>query len=255
MNDDVIEILRHRATIIENISGLHSYGNKAGSDKQQLSLFGDAVESKISLIEPKDINYDKLLEDEKDVLGVYLTYNPFDSYILVEKKFCTHNIESLMDLNADAKKGIILLARVNEIKYKKSEAGNSYAKLIINDATSGCMVYLWGKKYGELIGNIFNNQIYLIELGYKNDGNTLFVVNMRTASSVPIEKIVKNISLYIADIEDIPKVREYVYGNMIGSKYSLSFIFNGEIYNAPYKVDFDSNDYYYLKNFIYDIKL
>jgi len=255
MNQEILDKLRHRAIIINNIDGLNSYGLSFNKNKQQLSLFGDAVESKISLVESNDINYGELIEKEKDSLGVYLTYNPFDEFILVNKKYCNNTIESLLDVANDCKKGIILLARIIEVKYKKSAAGNSYAKVIIGDSTGNYMVYLWGKDYSKLIKDIFKDQIYLIELGFIKDGNTFFVVNIKEARNIDIEKYVKEICLQIEDPENIPIVREYIFSNMIGSQYSLSFIHNGEKYDAPYRINFTSDDYYYLKDYITNLKI
>jgi DNA polymerase-3 subunit alpha len=255
MRQDVLDKLASRATVLNNIDGLVSYGLNFNKNKQQMSLFEDVVESKMSLNIPENIEYEKLLEQEKDVLGVYLTHNPFDDFILVRKKFCNNTIEGLLDVQDDCKSGIVLIARINEVKKKHSKAGNQYSKLMIGDSSSNFMVYLWGDKYNKLSPHIFNNNIYLIELGFRKDGNTFFVVNMKNLNSFDISRFVKKIIMHISDVEDIPKTREYIISNMIGNTYNLSFVFGGEIFDAPYKINFNGDNYNYLKNYITDLRV
>lgn len=257
MNDQIKQELLNRVTIVNNLDNLVKYGNNFKKNLQQFSLFGDSIEIKPQIPQAEYINYDEIIAKEKDILGVCLTYNIFDRYYLVKKRFCNNTISSLNEMTESCPTGIMLLASVDDIEYRKSMSGNNYAKITIQDHNDSCKAYLWGKYYQNNISKIFKNQIYLIELGYKKDNESIFIVNIRKVEDIDPKDFISELALEI-DKSNVIKVREYVFNNMfkgIQGDYNLIFRYTGVDSIAPYKVSFSESDYLYLKDLVINIEI
>ncbi len=250
MNDEIKSKLEWRATIIDNSDKLIKHGSSKFNN--QFSLFEDDNKASIKLDPPKDINYKDILDKETNVLGVNLTYNIFDRHILVNKRFCNSTIRTVVELTEDANK-LIFLAVVKDIEYKKSAAGNNYAKILLQDHDSSVSAFLWGDFYKRKISSVFKDRIYLVEVNYNDKNNSTSIVNIRDVNEVNPEEYISTIIFHLDKLEDAPKVIPYIHAKMFGSRYALKFKFDGDIFIPQYKINFCEEDYLYLKNFITDL--
>jgi len=257
MNNQIRDVLSNRVTIVENIDNLVKYGNDFKKNLQQLSLFGNSIEAKPKLSEINNINYYEAVTKEKNILGICLTYNIFDKYFLIKKRFCNNTISSLNEMTEDCPSGIILLSSINDIEYRTSLAGNKYAKLQLQDYDSSCGVYLWGSAYQKNISKIFKDRIYLIELGYNKDNESVFIINIRPVDDINPQEYISTIILGI-DKSNTVKTREYVFKNMFmgtTGDYNLIFRYSEVDYAAPYKIIFNEEHYLYLKDLNINIEI
>lgn len=250
INDEIKSTLHWRATILANAERLIKYGSQA--DNSQLSLFGNDNKQFVKLEEPQEVDYNDILDKEKDVLGVNLIYNVFDRYILIAKRFCNNTVRSLVEKTESAS-GIAFLAMVTDIEYKKSGAGNNYAKIYLRDNDSTIRVYLWGDVYRKNISRIYKNKIYLVEVNYNKEKDTTSITNIKDVEEIEIERFVKSLTIYLDDARSAVLAKFYIDNKMFGSQYNLYFNYNDEVFKAPFKINFNEENYLYLKNIILDI--
>ena len=246
MNDEIKSKLEWRETVVDNLEKLIKHGSN--QDNNQLSLFGNSKET-IKLETPKVFNYKQILDKETEVLGVNLTYNVFDRYILIYKRFCNSTIRTVVESTESINKAIFL-ATVRDIEYKKSQAGNNYAKILLQDHDSSISVFLWGEFYKKKISSIFKDKIYLIEVTYNNENNSTAIVNLRDVNDIDIKDYISSIIIHLDSPKNTAKVVPYIHQKMFGNDYNFKFNYCGDIFNAPYKINFSEENYLYLKDFI-----
>lgn len=254
MNQEIISTLNERNIILSNLDSLIKHGNDSKKNKNQLSLFGGQESFKPKLSEPENTNYQDLLDKEKDTLGVCLTYNIFDRHILLVKRFCNNTVRSLNEMTESKQSGIVLIAQITDFKFKKSKAGNNYAKITIQDHNSSAEAYIWGDIYKKHISSLFKGQIYLIELGYNKDNESVFILNIKDVRDIDPKDYVSKIILHLNNFRDAVLVRPYTF-KMWGSDYALDFNYNGQIINAPYRINMTEEHFSYLKQHITDIEV
>jgi len=252
MNQEVEDKLLWRATIIENVESLVKSCSR--NDKAQLSLFAEVERETISLKIPENVNYDKMIEKEADILGVSLTYNIYDRYILHYKKFCNHTLRSINELTESSNK-LVFIAKLQEIEYRLSATGNNYAKIFWKDYDSVTRMYLFGKTYQQLISRAFKGQYYLCEATYNKDKESLSIDKFRALDEIEIKEFVSTIVLYVDSPESAFELRHYIFNNMIGFDYNVIFIYKGDEFKAPYKIKFNEDHYLDIKDLITNIEV
>jgi len=143
---------KNELTFIEN---LIRYGNLMQNEKNmaQQSLFGGA--QVISIQKPRPVPGDEWpaivkLEHEKNLVGIYLTAHPLDTYKLEIDSFCTKGVDlSMLDSDVAAFKGrdLILAGMVTEAYEGMNKKGNRYANLTITDYRGQLKIFFFGNDY------------------------------------------------------------------------------------------------------------
>lgn len=247
MNQKIRDELLWRATIVENSESLIKSCSR--NNKNQLSLFAETKNETINLKEPQDVNYEELLQREVDLMGVALTYNIQDRYILHSKRFCNNTLRSINELSESQGK-IVFIAKIDAIEYKTSLSGNNYARILWKDSDSETRMFLFGEQYQKLISKAFKGRYYLCECSYNKDKESLLIVNFKAIEDIEIADSVSTIILDIKDPESMVLLRGYVFSRMIGSQYDLILQYKGSEFNAPYKINFTEENYCDIKELI-----
>ena len=252
MNQTIKDKLLWRATIVENSESLIKSCSR--NDKNQLSLFESVKNETVSLNVPEDINYEALIEKEVDILGVALTYNIQDRYVLYYKKFCNNTLRSINELT-ETSNGLIFIAKISDIEYRVSGAGNNYAKIWWKDDDSTTRMYLFGDAYQKLISKAFKGRYYLCEASYNKDKESLNIVRFRAIEDLDLADYITTILIYVEDPESIVELRNYVFSKMIGSTYDLIYVYKGDEFKAPYKINFTEENYCDIKDLIINLNV
>ena len=138
------------------VETLIRFGNSYQADKQQQahSLFGDlTMEVEVAHPEPpKDVVLWSDLErlnQERDLVGIYLSAHPLDEYAVILKHYCTTNIskvqskdESLRNMESVKFGGIVSGRRVGT-----SKNGNAYGIIKMEDFENSGEIALFGQDW------------------------------------------------------------------------------------------------------------
>jgi DNA polymerase III alpha subunit len=227
-------ILTNRQILLDNVGDLHNkYKNH---NPNQLSLF-DNKENEINELQLKsNVNFNDLLNKEKEVLGICISYNRLIPYSLIRSKICNTNIGNVFD-NKKNNDNLKFIGNLSSIKHMTAKSsGNKYAKLFFEDETGVYEFYLFGEQYKKYIQSTFTDRIYMVKATYKLDRGSAFVTKLIEADRLDISKIISNIYIEISSTEKAIKIREYVYKNMIGKDYNLYYRFFEKEIKAPYKI-------------------
>jgi len=136
------------------------YGNKMQNDKNNTmqTLFGGSMSIEALKPEPSTNQEWPLLEKlrkEKDVIGIYLSAHPLDSYKFEFEYLCTHSLEDLSDLSKIKTKDVTVAGLVAEFRQGMTKNNRPYALIIIEDFSSSFKFNLFGKdfiEYGRYFG-------------------------------------------------------------------------------------------------------
>ena len=128
------------------------YGSKFQADKQMAtnSLFGADAAVEIAKPElPKCNNWSDLerLNKEKELIGIYLSAHPLDSYRVILTYVCNMGVADLGNLEALRNKDLLLGGIVTGFREGITKTGKPYGILAIEDFTGGGEIPLFGNDY------------------------------------------------------------------------------------------------------------
>jgi DNA polymerase-3 subunit alpha len=135
---------------------LMRYGNKYQADKNStaLSLFGgtDAVNiARPEIPQAKSWNNLERLNNERDMVGIYLSSHPLDDYYVILKHVCNvgmAELEAAKNPDLDNKE-LMVGGIVTAFKQGKTKNGNPFGILKMEDFTGSGEIPLFGKDYSE----------------------------------------------------------------------------------------------------------
>lgn len=155
--------------------------------------------------EPESLR--KKLEAEKEVLGLYLTGNPIDEYIVT-----TTSIDDITD-KCNVVSGII-----EDLVVKKDKNGNNYARFELSDRTGKISCVMFSKNYEAakevlIQGNAvtLTGQITIDDFKSDMDGeDPQLFYKIKADSCTPLEKQKSVYRLYVKNMEEWMAVKENV---------------------------------------------
>ena len=133
---------------------LSRYGMKYRMDKQMSSnsLFGDDDAIEISKPQaPVCMHWSDLerLNKEKDLIGIYLSAHPLDSYRVILTYVCNTGVASINDREELKNKELLLGGIVTEFREGITKNGKPYGILSLEDFTGSGEIPLFGNDYIE----------------------------------------------------------------------------------------------------------
>jgi len=145
------------------------YGNKVQIDKAlvQNSLFGGDNEVAVSKPDiPKVEAWPTLhrLNREKELVGMYLSSHPLDTYSVVMNYVCNTTMDDIKQNNLVANKELLFGGIVTDIRQRTNKKNELYAFVTIEDYSGSCEIPFWAKEYVDF-GNYLKPSMFLFIKG------------------------------------------------------------------------------------------
>ncbi len=180
------------------IEELVKYGNKFQYEKNtpQQNLFGEM--SSIQIVKPEIPEGDewsklKLLNHEKELIGIYLSAHPLDDFKFEIESICNANLSSLTDLQAmKANKEIRVAGMITKVEHRTTKKGKPFGSITLEDFHSSFKFMLFSRDYSS-----FKN--------FMNEGSTLLIagkVQERPYGDRELEFKINKIE-YLAEVRDM----------------------------------------------------
>lgn len=150
------------------LDALVQYGNNFQSDKAEnsLSLFGPTESIEISKPEPpKNIERWSDLERlnrERDLIGIYISGHPLDSFKIIIDKVCNLHMDQLEDITPYANQDVMLGGIVTDLRVGQTKKGKPYGIAKLEDYSGPGEIALFGDDWANFSG-------------YFQVGNSLFI--------------------------------------------------------------------------------
>lgn len=220
------------------LAALLQYGKKMGDEKafsQPTSLFGDIEEVQVTKPEPtKATPWSSLkkLKEERELIGLFLSGNPLDPYLLPLKYCCTTELQDLNDLNAFVGKTLSFAGMVTKTFQGTTRNNKPYGRLTIEDLTSSYEFALFGQQYLDF-SNFFQEDLFLyftgtVELNrFRNNLPELKISSISLLDDVAekrIREVTLSIPIELLSLELSKKLIQEVKQNKGGA--DLVFCFN-----------------------------
>ena len=151
------------------IDALIKYGTRYQVDQQaqQNSLFGDMEELEIAkpqasktFVQWSDV---ERLNKERELIGIYISAHPLDSYQIVLENLCTARLEELQNKADFANQDITFGGIINAIaKEGQTKKGNPYGIVLLEDYSGTMELALFGEDWARW-------------KGYLTAGNTVYI--------------------------------------------------------------------------------
>ena len=180
------------------IDTLLRYGVRYQVDQQQQqnSLFGDFEELAVVKPQPAKV-FNKWsdierLNKERELIGIYISAHPLDSYHIVLNNLCTATLEQLQDRAAYANQDITFGGIVNGIaKEGQTKNGSPFGIAVLEDYSGTLEIPMFGEEWARW-------------KGYFTVGNPLFI----TAKIEPHRFRANEYDLRIGKIEFLSEIKE-----------------------------------------------
>jgi DNA polymerase-3 subunit alpha len=190
---------------ISFIEQLVRYGNKfqTGSSASQQSLFEDSNHIEISKPEITiEEAWEKLvkLDMEKELIGIYLSAHPLDTYRLEIEHFCSHSLAELDNLSMLNGQEVTVAGLVKSHKSAYTRNNKPYGTISIEDYTDSFRMVLFNKDY-----IAFQN--------YFTPGYALLI--RATVQPRPFNNDTVDYELKVREIKMLADVREDMIKNLI----------------------------------------
>lgn len=178
---------------------LVKYGNRFQTDKAEnaMSLFGPAMMVEIAKPEPqKDVERWSDLErlnKERDLIGIYISGHPLDSYKIILEDVCSVHLTQLEDLSLLANQDITFGGIVTAIREGQTKNGKPYGIVKMEDYSGTGEIPLFGEAWGKV-------------KGFFGIGNSLYI----NARVTPHEWKTDDFKLNIGEVQFLSEVRDRI---------------------------------------------
>lgn len=210
---DSFETISRDQFFAENDNGetfvgtLIRYGIKYQQDKAlaQNSLFGSSEAVEIKKPEaPTDYQeWGELLRlnKEREYVGIYLTAHPLDEYYVILHDICNTKIEELEDLENLVDRELTIGGIVSGYKEGRTQKGNPYGRVVIEDYTGSYEFVLFGRDMIEwknyfLEGNILYIRAKVQNRPYREDLLELKIAGIDLLSEIK-DKLINKLTVTV----------------------------------------------------------
>ena len=150
------------------LDALVRYGNQYQLDQAQntMSLFGPTESIEIAKPEPpKDVQRWSDLERlnrERDLIGIYISGHPLDSYKIIVNNVCNMHMDQLENITAFANQDVTIGGIVTDLRMGQTRTGKPYGIVKMEDYSGVGEIALFGDDWAK-------------HSGYFQIGNSLFI--------------------------------------------------------------------------------
>lgn len=144
------------------------YGSRIQTERNtaQQSLFGgtNVVDIQQPLV-PQCPDWNKLetLNNEKEMIGMYLSAHPLDEYSIVIKKCCNTQLNSFSNLNDLRDKDFVVAGMVIEVQNLYTKGGKPFGRFKLEDYSGQHEFVLFDKDYENFRKYLFKDYFLLIK--------------------------------------------------------------------------------------------
>ena len=219
------------------------YGNsiKESQNSSQVSLFGEATGE--SLPEPKAPKCEPWsdlvkLKYEKDVIGMYVSGHPLDSYQLEMNNFCNATLSDLKNKELLKGRDLTIAGMVTSIQHKVMKNGNLFGVFVLEDYNGKEEFAVFRETYLTVKPYMIEGLLVLIKgkVDYKYRGSEEIgfnVVSVQLISEVR-NKLVKDVTLQINPMLIDEDKLEKLYACIQKHKGNVNL--KVELYDLPDKI-------------------
>ena len=154
-------------SVVLFIDNLLRYGQRFQAEQQnaQQSLFGG--DGHVDIQRPmvpsaQDWSALQTLNQEREMMGLYLSAHPLDTYKLILEKMCKTQLSDLADLTALRGQEVAVAGLVVEVSNLTTKTGRPFGKFKLEDYNSSYEFVLFGKDYENFRKYMFKDYYLMI---------------------------------------------------------------------------------------------
>ena len=202
----------NRAQLVAMIEVASNKASQSIKDKKQgavdmFDMFGDESDKvAANTIEvPKIAEYNEkfMLEQEKELLGFYVSGHPLGDFADIINTFSTHNLVEVKELEDG--EGVRVGGMIKQSMKKISQKGNAYGIIVLEDLVGSCECMVYGKAFENYQSFLENDRlIYVESFSSKRDEGEkvkLTINNIIPLEAVP-EKFCSEIHIHLFESEN-----------------------------------------------------
>ena len=189
------------------------FGNtfQDAKNNSQHSLFGE--QGDIDVVQPELTECEawpklKMLQKEKEIIGIYISGHPLDDYKLELTNFCKNTVAALKDLESLKGKELSFAGIVTKAEHLTTKSGNPYGRFTVEDYTDTIQLSIFSKDYIQFKGYLVEGWfLYLkarVEPRYNDATQMEIKISQIHILSEVKDKLAKSITLKV----ELPKLND-----------------------------------------------
>ena len=196
---------RSNSTFVE---ALLSYGAKyqVSKKEEENSLFGgfDAIEiAKPIIPEVEEWSDLEKLNKEKELIGIYLSAHPLDTYSFILKKMCNVACKDIADKEVLAEKNLVQFAGIiTKVEELTSKRGNRFGRITMEDFEAPGTFYVFGQNWNSFYTMFREGNLLYIKGRYDFSGKFAkeksLIIDSVTMMSDVAEKMVEKMTICVS---------------------------------------------------------
>lgn len=196
---------RSNSTFVE---ALLSYGAKyqVAKKEEENSLFGgfDAIEiAKPIIPEVEEWSDLEKLNKEKELIGIYLSAHPLDTYSFILKKMCNVACKDIADKEVLAEKNLVQFAGIiTKVEELTSKRGNRFGRITMEDFEAPGTFYVFGQNWNSFYTMFREGNLLYIKGRYDFLGKFAkeksLIIDSVTMMSDVAEKMVEKMTICVS---------------------------------------------------------
>jgi len=180
------EVEPNRRKLLEALPGLIEIASRREENKNQRSLFDSSEESTGEPEMPDVPDYDRnrLLELEKESVGIFISGHPYDEYLADERRFATCAVRDLAYWRMSGANPEVL-GLLSDVKEKFTKKGDPMGILIFEDAEAQVEVVCFPRQWPSVKPILSKGSPYLFTGTLRNEGEiSLILEDLKPLSEV-----------------------------------------------------------------------
>ncbi|MDR2962426.1 MAG: DNA polymerase III subunit alpha [Bacteroidales bacterium] len=239
---DSLKIERHRFfSTSENdtsfVETLLKYGAalQTKPETNMASLFGEEeIEvPKPPVPTPPAWNNMRLLQHEKELIGIYLSAHPLDEYKLLINHFCKTSVAELAEISKFYDKELTVAGMITKSQILPTKTGKEYMRFTLDDFNGSHEFTLFGKDFEDNKANIVLNEKIALSLKVeKNKWKENGEYEYKIKKIEPLEDLNKRVK-YITILLDSDKLNDTLVTDIYGmcNNEKIGFPLNVELFD------------------------
>jgi len=207
-----------------------SYAENADSSiYTQASLFGIETE--------KLLTEHEMLNNEKEVLGFYLSGNPLLNYKKIIDMIATSNIQSILNGEVEEDTKVRLVALISKCRITKTKKNENMCKMDVEDLTQSITVTVFPKVFENSKDIIVEDNVVVIEgVVKKSDftsNNAEIIADLVMSIEGYLEKRIDNFIIYFdgkvlmsEDMKELKEIKKILHNNTTNNGARVYFVIN-----------------------------
>jgi DNA polymerase-3 subunit alpha len=166
----------NRRKLLESLQGMIEIASRKGGNANQRTLFDDMEDEEPQMSDVADYEQRKLLDLEKESVGIYISGHPYDEYRTDEYRYATCSVSDLVHWRPSCGPAVIL-GLLSEFREKYTKKGDSMGILLLENSDSQVEIVCFPRQWSDVKPILVQGAPYIVTGTVRNEGDVSIILD------------------------------------------------------------------------------